>query len=192
MTTAPILILCSNNITPYYFAQKLARALKLDERQTTARLEDAIAERLKRYPRPVFIDQANFLSEKALGMVCYIWEVARVGIVLAGTKDLYDLFTTSRLTEGARAQIASRVAVHYLLSELSLPQAKAIIKRALGVDAADESVALICNITGRIHRHIDMIMPRVLELKEVYEKELKAGEMTILDIIRIAGSRLMV
>lgn len=192
MTTAPVLILCSSSTTTHYFAQKLARALKLDEQQTTARLEDTIAERLKRYPRPLFIDQANFLSEKALGMVCYIWEIARVGILMSGTKDLYDLFTTSRLTEGSRAQIASRVAAHYLLAELSLPQAKAIIKRALGADATDEAIALICNITGRIHRHVDMIMPRILELKETYKKALESGEMTILDIIRIAGSRIMV
>lgn len=192
MTTAPVLILCSNNITPHYFAQKLAKALKLDERQPTARLEDTIAERLRRYPRPLFIDQANFLSEKALGMVCYIWEVAKIGIVLSGTKELYDLFTTSRITEGVRAQIASRIAVHYLLAELSLPQAKAIIKRALGTEATDEAVALICNITSGIHRHVDMIMPRILELKEIYKDKLAAGEMTILDIIRIAGSRLMV
>jgi DNA transposition AAA+ family ATPase len=192
MTTAPIVVLCSSLTTTRFFAQKIARTLKLDEEQTTVRLEDAIAEKLKRYPRPLFIDQANYLSENALGMLCYIWEVACVGIVLSGTKDLYDLFTTSRLTEGVRSQIASRIAVHYFLAELSLSQAKAIIKRALGPDASDEAITLVCNITGRIHRHVDMIMPRIFELKEIYKKELESGGMTIRDIIRIAGSRLMV
>lgn len=192
MTTAPIVVLCSSLTTTRFFAQKLARALKLDEGQTTAGLEDAIAEKLKRYPRPLFIDQANYLGESALGMLCYIWEVARIGIVLSGTKDLYNLFSSSRLTEGVRAQIASRVAVHYLLTELSVSQAKALIKRALGSEASDEAVTLVCNITGRIHRHVDMIMPRILELKNAYKKELESEEMTIMDVIRIAGSRLMV
>ena len=110
MTTAPVSILCSRNITPGYFAQKVAGELDLDTRPTTAKLEDLIAQKLRRDPRPIFIDQANYLSERSLGSVCYIWEVARVPFVLVGSKDLYHLFTTSRLTEDVRAQISSRVA----------------------------------------------------------------------------------
>ncbi len=191
LTTAPIIILCSRNITTYYFARKLARALKLEERHTTAPLEDLVAEKLKRYPRPLFIDQANYLDEKALGLICHVWEVARIPVVLAGTKDLYDLFITSRLTQGVRAQLSSRVALHYLLAELSLPEAKAIIKRALGKLATDEVIAKIYNVTGGIHRHVDMIMPRILKLIGRNKQKLEAGEITIIDIIMIAGSRLI-
>jgi hypothetical protein len=66
-----------------------------------------------------------------------------VPIVLVGTKELYNLFMNSRMTEDARAQISSRVAMHYLLSELSLAEAKAILKRGLGEDATDEAIAQI-------------------------------------------------
>jgi hypothetical protein len=90
-----------------------------------------------------------------------------------------------------RAQLSSRVALHYLLAELSLPEAKAIIKRALGGLASDEVVAKIYNVTGGIHRHVDMIMPRILELVERNKEKLEAGEVTIIDIIVIAGSRLI-
>jgi len=126
-----------------------------------------------------------------LGSVCYIWEKAKVPIVLIGTKDLYDLFTKSSRTEDVRAQISSRVAMHYLLSELSLPEVKAIIKRALAADATDDVVAKIFNVTGGIHRHVDMIVPRILDLKALNKEKLAEGRVTMSDIIDTAGSRLM-
>lgn len=189
--TPPVLFQCSRNITPVYFLQKIALELGVNERQKLPRLEDALAEKLKRYPRPLFIDQANYLNEKSLGSVCYIWEMAHIPIVLSGTKNLYDLFTTSPLTEDVRAQLSSRVAMHYLLAELSLAEAKAIIQRALAEDATDEIVAQIFSITGGIHRHLDMILPRILDLKSRNEEELKAGKITLREIIMTAGSRLM-
>lgn len=193
MTNSPVSILCSTNITTRYFVQKIARALALDDRPPTARLEDSIAERLKRTPRPIFVDQANYLNEKALGTICYIWEIARVPVVLAGTKDLHELFITSRLTEDVRAQLSSRVAMHYPLAELTVEEATKILKRALGADATDENIAAIISVTGGIHRHVDMIIPRIIQLKESSnnQEKLKAGKITMLDIIQSAGRRLM-
>jgi hypothetical protein len=52
-------------------------------------------------------------------------------------------------------------------------------------------VAQICNVTGSIHRHVDMIIPRILDLKALNEKRLKSGEVTIKDIVATASSRLM-
>jgi DNA transposition AAA+ family ATPase len=191
MTTAPVTILCSRNITPKYFVEKLARDLDLKTEQRIAKLEDLIADKLNRYPRPVFVDQANYLGEKSLGTICYIWERSRVPIVLVGTKDLYDLFMSSSRTEDVRAQISSRVAMHYLLSELSLHEVKAITKRALGELATDAVVAQIFNVTGGIHRHVDMIVPRILDLKSLNAEKLTAGGLTMSDIVAAAGSRLM-
>lgn len=191
MTTAPVTILCSRNVTPRYFVEKLAQDLGLENESIIPKIEDSIAEKLNRYPRPIFVDQANYLSEKSLGSICYIWEKARIPIVLIGTKDLFDLFMTSSRTEDVRSQISSRVAMHYLLSELSLPEVKAIINRALGEDASDDAVAQIFNVTGGIHRHVDMIVPRIFELKEVNKKKLKDGKLSMSDIIAAAGSRLI-
>lgn len=192
MTTLPITILCSANITTRYFAQRLARALSLNETPPTAKLEDAIAEKLKRNPRPILVDQANYLNEKALGTICYIWEIARVPVVLIGTKDLYELFTTSRLTEDVRAQLSSRVAMHYPLAELSVAEVKAIIQRALGKEATEEVISMIYNVTGGVHRHVDMIVPRINELKKRNEQKLASGEVSMEDIVATAGRRLMV
>lgn len=191
MNTAPVSILCSRNITPLYFVQRLAQELNITEVARTAPLEDAIATKLSRYPRPLFVDQANYLSEKSLGSVCYIWEKAHIPIVLGGTKELYVLFTTSTLTEGVRAQLSSRVALHYMLPELKITEVKAIIERALGEDATDEVIAQIYNVTGGVFRHVDMIIPRILQLKERAGERLRKNEVTMKDIITVAGSRLI-
>lgn len=191
MTTSPVNILCSANITTRYFVQKLAQQLGLDDHPPTAKLEDNIAEKLKRNPRPLFVDQANYLNEKALGTICYVWEMARIPVVLVGTKDLFDLFTTSRLTEDVRAQLSSRVAMHFPLAELTLTQVKAIITRALGDEATEEAISQIFNVTGGIHRHVDMIVPRINELRQRNQEKLERGEVTMGDIITTAGRRLM-
>lgn len=191
MSTSPVSILCSANVTTRHFVQKIAREIGVDDQQPTAKLEDMIAERLKRNPRPLFVDQANYLNEKALGTICYVWELARVPVVLAGTKDLFELFTTSRLTEDVRAQLSSRVAMHYPLAELAPSEVKAIVKRALGDDATDEAVSQIVNVTGGVHRHVDMIIPRINELKKRNEERLARGEITMEDIVMTAGRRLM-
>jgi DNA transposition AAA+ family ATPase len=191
MSTAPVHLLCSANVTTRHFVQRLARELGLDDRPPTAKLEDLIAERLRRTPRPIFVDQANYLNEKALGTLCYVWELARVPIVLAGTKDLFELFTTSRLTQDVRAQLSSRVAMHYPLAELAAGEVKSIVTRALGDDATDEAVAQIVNVTGGIHRHVDMIIPRILDLKKRNADRLASGEYTMEDLVTTAGRRLM-
>lgn len=192
MTTMPIRIICSANITARHFAQKLAREVGLDDKPPTARLDDNIAERLKRSPRPLFVDQANYLNEKALGTICHVWEIAKIPIVLIGTKDLFELFMTSRLTEDVRAQLSSRVAMHYPLMELSLEEVKSICKRALGENATDEAVTAIFNVTHGNHRHLDMVVPRIRSLAEHNEGELRKDKSVMNEIIKKSTARLMV
>jgi DNA transposition AAA+ family ATPase len=192
MSTAPVLILCSRNTTPLYFVECLAKELKLSKSGKIAELEDRIVEALRRSLRAVIADQANYLSEKSLGSLCYIWEKACVPVIMSGTKELIDLFTTSRLTENIRAQLASRVAWHYLLPELSLAETKAIVERALGYEATDEVVAQIFNLTSGVYRHVDRIIPRILQLKARHKKKLDNEEVSIKDIITAAGSKLII
>jgi hypothetical protein len=44
-------------------------------------------------------------------------------------------------------------------------------------------IAQIYNVTGGIHRHVDMILPRIFDLS--------SGEVTMRDIVTVARSRLM-
>ena len=195
MTTMPISILCSANITTRYFVQKIARDLGLSDVPPTAKLEDNVIERLRRNPRPLFVDQANYLNEKALGSICYIWEVAQIPIVLVGTKDLYDLFNTSRLTQDVRVQLSSRVAMHYPLKELSKEEVNTIVERILGGRATPDIKSRIFNATSGNHRHLDMIMPRLAHLIERNVEALddpNDPDVTMEALVDTATSRLMV
>lgn len=192
MITAPVQVMCSPNITTLYFAQRLASRLGLSVRSTAARLEDRVAERLRRTPRALFIDQANYLTEKALGTICYVWEVARVPVVLAGTKSLYELFTSSRLTEDVRTQLSSRIEMHYPLSGLSLGEAKAIIQRELGkYGNDDEDIAQIYNTAGGLMRQTGTLIKNLLELISLNREELESGKVALKELIAKAGSKLL-
>lgn len=191
MTTMPITVLCSPNITVRYFVQRIAQEVGVADRYIIPKLEDLVAEKLRKSPRPIIVDQANYLNEKSLGTICYLWEKARVPIVLVGTTELFNLFHTSSLTEDVRAQLSSRVAMHYPLPELSLPETKAILRKALGNDVSDEVVAQIHNDTGGIFRGVDFILPRINELKKRNADKLKSGETTMTDIAATAAKRLI-
>ena len=193
MTTMPIDILCSANITTRYFVQKIARAVGVDDRAPTAQLEDLVGEKLKKgIPRPLFVDQANYLNEKALGTICYLWELAKIPIVLIGTKDLYELFTTSRLTQDVRAQLSSRVAMHYPLMELSIEEVKTICKNSLGPNATDATVAKIFNITNGNHRHVNMLLPRLNASAKSNAAGLESGAIAMENLVERAASKIMV
>jgi DNA transposition AAA+ family ATPase len=192
----PVQILCSKNITTRYFVVMLARAVNLFEDgkrklPPTAELEDLIAEKLRKNPRPICVDQANYLNEFALGSVCHIWEKARVPIVLVGTHLLHESFFASNLTEDVRAQLADRVALHYPLSELTNEQTKAILKRAIP-DLTDLEVAEVIKLTANRHRRIELMITRILDLRQRNENDLQTGVVKMAGIIQTAGRRLMI
>jgi hypothetical protein len=107
-----------------------------------------------------------------------------------GTTDLYNAFIQSSATEDVRAQISSRVTMYYPLSELQKEEAKALLQRELSEDATDQVIAQIYNATAGIFRHIEMIIPRIQELKALNREGLANGELTMSNIVKIAGSRL--
>jgi DNA transposition AAA+ family ATPase len=192
MNTSPINILCSGNIKWRYFLEMLATGVGLNTNINPAKLEDLIAEKLKRTPRTMFIDQANYLDERGLGTICHIWEKAHIPICLFGTKDLFNLFMTTHYTDEVRIQLSSRIAFHFLLPELTVEEVKGIVQKALETDATDAIIAQIYNITGGVHRHIDMLLKRTLHLRETNKNKLKTGEVNMKKIVTTAGSRLII
>jgi hypothetical protein len=82
--------------------------------------------------------------------------------------------------------------MHYPLSGLSVPKSKAIIQRALGADATDEVVAQIHNITGGIFRHIELLIPNLLDLMVLNAEGLTSGRVKLSELIAMAGSRIMI
>lgn len=190
LITYPVLILCSRNIGAKYFADVIAQTIGAKRQTSVAATEGEIVRRLLLNPRPLFIDQANYLSERCLGTVCFIWERTKVPIVLVGTTDLYTSFIQSSVTEDARAQISSRVTMFYRLSGLLEEEARAILQRALGQDADEEAVSLIYKETGGLFRYIETSIFNILHLKALNLDAIARGEITMLDIITLALSRL--
>jgi type II secretory pathway predicted ATPase ExeA len=160
-------------------------------RQQLHLTEEEIALKLRRAPKPLFVDQANYLGEQALGTLCFLWERQRLPIILTGTKHLYDTFFQSRLTEEVRGQLSSRIALHYLLPELTQTETRATLQQALGAGATEEVITLIHGVTGGVFRSVDMMIPRLLELKQRNQQKLADGTIKMQDLVKTAASRLM-
>jgi site-specific recombinase XerD len=99
----------------------------------------------------------------------------RPRLVLAGTRQLFEKFYQSKLTEEVRGQLTSRIALHYLLPELTQDETKAVLRHAFGSDVTDEMIEHIHQVTGENFRGVDMIIPRILELKECNRQKLDDG-----------------
>jgi DNA transposition AAA+ family ATPase len=155
-------------------------------------LEIELARKLMRSPRPIFVDQANYLQERSLGTLCFLWEKRHIPIVLVGTKTLFDNFYQSKLTEDVRGQLTSRIALHYLLPELTKVETEAILRHALGEEVTDEMVEQIHQVTGGNFRSVDMIIPRILEIEQRNRQKLADGTVKMNEIIKVAAARLMV
>lgn len=207
MMTMPIEILCSPNITSRYFVQKIAMELGLNDRLPTARLEDLIADKLngkRGTERVIFVDQANYLNERGLGTICYLWEKTQIPIVLLGTKDLFDLFMKSSLTEDVRVQLSSRISWHCEFVGLHLDEVKSIVFKMLGRYATNKVAAQIFSLTGGVleqsgetkvgsnHRQLDMLLPRVLAIAEKRKNELQKQEVSMEQLIDKSWRKLIV
>jgi len=53
-------------------------------------------------------------------------------------------------------------------------------------------IALIHSVTGGIFRSVEMMVPRILELKQRNEQRLAEGQLKMQDLIKTAASRLMI
>ena len=192
MVSSPLVVLCSRNVTVRYFVQRIAQQLGVDDRPSVPRLEDMVAEKLKRSPRPLFVDQANYLREESLGTCCHLWEVARIPIVLFGTRDLYDLFMNTKMTQDVRAQLSSRVKMHYELSGLTIEELKGIVTRSLPAGAAtDDVVAEVQKQSLGIHRHVEFMLERMNQIGASNAQRLRAGETSWREVAVKAAGRLM-
>jgi hypothetical protein len=93
---------------------------------------------------------------------------------------------------GVCGQLSSRIALHHLLPELTQTETRAILQRALGEDATEDVIALIHSVTGGVFRSVDMMIPRLPELKRRNEKKLADGNVKMQDLVKTAASRLMI
>jgi hypothetical protein len=91
-----------------------------------------------------------------------------------------------------RGQLSSRIALHYLLPKLEQAETRAILQKALGPDVTEKVITLIHSVTGGVFRSVDMMIPRLLELRRRNEKKLADGSVKMQDLVKTAASRLMI
>ena len=195
MSTVPIQVLCSRNTTPWAFGRVLAEEIGLELPRGTPTLhllEIELARKLMRSPRPIFVDQANYLQERSLGTLCFLWEKRHIPIVLVGTKTLFENFYQSKLTEDVRGQLASRIALLYLLPELTKVKTEAILRHPLGEEVTNEMVEQIHQVTGGNFRGVDMIIPRIPEIERRNRQKFADGAVKMNEVIKVAAAHLMI
>lgn len=205
LTTPPITILCSRNITPGYFVKRLATELGLKNIGGIPETEDRIAEALIKRKRNIFIDQANYLNERSLGTVCHIWERARIGIALVGTQQLHDLFAALTDKEDIKAQLASRVALHVPLKGLSLNEVIPIVNQAIGADATSEVTAAVYNaiaatsldtnlkkVSSASFRNLSFLLPRLKGLIDANRSDIDRGVIKAENLVPMATKQLLI
>jgi DNA transposition AAA+ family ATPase len=192
MATIPISIDCSPNTTNNSFLRHLAHLVGADVRQQAHLIEIEIAIKLRQSPKAIFINRANYLVEKSLGTFCFLCEYRRLPMVLTGTKQLYDIFFHSKLTEDVRGQLSLRIAMHYLLPELTQTETRSILEQTLGNDATEDVIKLIHTVTGKVFCSIDTMIPRIMKLKQRNEQKPSDGTLKMQDVAKMAASRLMI
>ena len=96
------------------------------------------------------------------------------------------------MTEDVREQLSSRIALHYMLSELSPAEAKALIEKILTEEATEQNIGLVYKLTGGRFRNLEFFQPRYVELRELNNEQLKHGEVQTREIIKMAAARLII
>ena len=109
-----------------------------------------------------------------------------------GIKTLFENFYQSKLTEGVRGQLTSRIALRYLLPELTKVETEAMLRHALGEEVTNEMVEQIHQVTGGNFRSVDMIIPRILEIERRNRQKFADGAVKMNEVIKVAAAHLMI
>jgi hypothetical protein len=88
--------------------------------------------------------------------------------------------------------MTSRIALRYLLPELTKVETEAILRHAPGEEVTDEMVEQIRQVTGGNFRSVDMIIPRILEIERRNYQKLADGAVKMNEIIKVTAARLMI
>lgn len=204
LSTRPIHILCSFNITARYFIQQIADDLKIKDRVSIPELENLVADRLIKNKRALFVDQGNYLPLKSIGTILHLWDRARIPIVITGTYKLYEMFMQLSDTEDVKGQVSSRIALMIPLTGLDEAATKTIVMNALGQYGTADVIAEIFNAVARrvrdsngdltliaSHRNLSYLLDNLRRFIAKRSAEIEAGELSVKELVDKAAGRLI-
>ena len=100
----------------------------------------------------------------ALELLRHLHDMTECGMVLVGTKRLYDLFTNGGRKSQDLEQLWSRVGIHDLLPGLTPTEVRQIVKASLG-KLNEAAIVEIQRTTRGSARRLTKLVPRLKRLK---------------------------
>jgi len=89
-----VLLITANSLTtPRALSLSLCRLLALPTNKQAYALVEDVIDKLNHEPHLILVDEANHLNVAGLELLRHIHDMTECGMVLVGTKRLYDLFT---------------------------------------------------------------------------------------------------
>lgn len=162
-----ILFITANSVTtPKALMVGLCRLLALSTTKQTHQLVEDVIDKLNQDPHLILVDEANHLNVAGLELLRHIHDMTECGMVLVGTKRLYDLFTNGGRKSQDLEQLWSRVGIHDLLPGLGGSEVRQIAKASLG--KLNEATAVEIQRTTRgSARRLTKLMPRLKRLRQL-------------------------
>ena len=162
-----VLLVTANSVTtPRALVHSLSGLLALPtKKQAYALVEDAI-DKLQSDPHLILVDEANHLNVAGLELLRHIHDMTECGMVLVGTKRLYDLFTNGGRKSQDLEQLWSRVGIHDLLPGLTPVELRKIARASLG-KLNEATMGEIQRTTQGSARRLAKLVPRLRRLQEL-------------------------
>jgi DNA transposition AAA+ family ATPase len=163
-----VLLITANAVTtPRALLLALCRLLALPtSKKGTHVLVEEVIDKLNRDPHLILVDEANHLNVQGLELLRHIHDMTECGMVLVGTKRLYDLFTNGGRKSQDLEQLWSRVGIHDLLPGLSPAEVRQIAQTSLG-KLEERATVEIQRTTRGSARRLAKLVPRLQRLQEL-------------------------
>jgi hypothetical protein len=171
--------------TPKSLMAALCLRAGIPHQATASTLAESLVRKLKTGHYLVIVDEANHLDIEAMELLRYVYDLARLGVVLVGTLRLYEIFTDGSRPAGELEQLWSRVGICELLPGLTEYEARQMIQNALG-RIAEATTKQILRQTGNSIRRLTKLLERLRELEDIN------GDRDLADLLPVAGESFVV
>ncbi len=151
---------------------------------TASTLAESLVRKLEAGHYLIIVDEANHLTIAAMELLRYVYDLARLGAVLVGTLQLYEIFTDGSRPAGELEQLWSRVGICELLPGLPEHEARQMIQKALGC-TPETTTKQILRKSGISIRRLTKLLGRLKELQELN------GDREIDDLLPVAANGLL-
>ncbi len=162
-----VLLITANCVTsPRALTVSLCQRLGLPTQRPAYVLVEAVIDKLNQDPHLILVDEANHLNVAGLELLRHVHDMTECGMVLVGTKRLFDLFTNGGRRSQDLEQLWSRVGMHDLLPGLTPQEVRQIAKASM--DKLNQATVVeIQRVTRGSARRLTKLVPRLKRLREL-------------------------